>query len=422
MAVSRPGVSSTVTDAGSASWDSRLIPLLLFGAAAVSMFFRLPEARLGAGFETIAVARSIAAQGQFANPYSTLATGPTAHVAPLYPAFLALLIRIFGYSATFGLVASFCSVIVHGLHAAILPRISEVFFQDRRPGILSALLSIFLPLYFFFPQFEVIYFATALMLFCLASYRLASRGGGWRGLAAGMALGSVALLNPASITVTVPWLAYACWRYLKHRRRAFLLCAALGAVAALAPWTWRNYRQFHAWFLVRDNLGLELFVSNTDGAQATFQQNNLSGLYRSRNPNLSLSETREIARLGEIAYNRQRLAAALAWMRGNPSKFLALSAWRAREFWLPDAEGSPFYAIGIGLVTIASVFAFILLAVRRQPITLFLGATLLLYPIMYYLVENDPRFRAPILWISLLGTGYLLVDIRNRLRPRRTSA
>jgi hypothetical protein len=32
------------------------------------------------------------------------------------------------------------------------------------------------------------------------------------------------------------------------------------------------------------------------------------------------------------------------------------------------------------------------------------------------MVENDPRFRAPILWISLLGTGYLLVDVWSRFR------
>jgi len=349
----------------------------------------------------------------------SLATGPTAHVAPLYPAFLSLLLRLFGYSSAFGVAAAACSMAVHGLHAALLPGISKLFFHDRRPGICAAVLTIVLPLYFFFPQFEVIYLATALMLFCLASYRLAGKGGAWRGLAIGVAFGSLALLNPASTSVTAPWLVYVYWRYLKQRRGAFVLCLALGTAAALAPWTWRNYQQFHALFFVRDNLGLELYVSNSDRATGSFERNNANGLYRERHPDPSLSEAREVARLGEIEYNRSRMATARSWMRSHPWKFLSLSATRARMFWFPDAEGHSLYAFGVAFVTIGSIFGFLLLAARRKPILLFLGAVQLLYPILYYLVQNDPRFRAPILWISLLGTGYLLVNVGSRFsRPR----
>jgi hypothetical protein len=106
-------------------------------------------------------------------------------------------------------------------------------------------------------------------------------------------------------------------------------------------------------------------------------------------------------------------------MRSHPWKFLSLSATRARMFWFPDAEGHSLYAFGVAFVTIGSIFGFLLLAARRKPILLFLGAVQLLYPILYYLVQNDPRFRAPILWISLLGTGYLLVNVGSRFsRPR----
>lgn len=410
MTVARPELATSAGDASS----GKLISALLFAGAVISISFRVGTGHFGSGYETVAVARSLAEHGQFADPYRSLATGPTAHVAPFYPAFLALLLRLFGYTAAFGQAASYCSMLVHGLNAAMLPRISELFFHDRRPGICGAALTIVLPLYFFFPQFEVIYLATALMLFCLASYRLIGKGGGWRGLATGVAFGSVVMLNPASLSVTGPWLAYACWRYLKQRRAAFVLSLALGTVAALAPWTWRNYQQFHTLFLVRDNLGLELYVSNTDLAQATYIQNRDSGLYATRHPDPSVSEAREVVRLGEIEYNRERMAATRQWVLGNPSKFLALSVKRARMFWFPIAEGYPLYAFGIALVTILSVGGFVLLAIRRESILLFLGAVQLLYPILYCLVQNDPRFRAPILWISLLGTGYFIVSLWTR--------
>lgn len=416
VTAARPALASPFS--GAAARSRLTTAALLFAGAELAIVFRLGTTHFGSGIETINVARSMAEHGQFANPYSSIATGPTAHVAPLYPAFLSLLLRIFGYSALFSQAAVCCSMAVHGLHAAILPRVSELFFGDRRPGICAAVLTIVLPLYFFFPQFEVIYLATALMLFVLAIYKLAAKGGGWRGFAAGLALGSMALLNPASVSVCALWLAYAGWRYLNQRRVRFAVCLALGTVAALAPWTWRNYQQFHTLFFVRDNLGLELYVSNNDLARSTYHQNSLSGLYSIRHPDVSAAEAREVARLGEIEYNRRRMAAARQWMMDHPRKFLALSAARARMFWFPAAEGFPLYAFGIALVTIASVLGFTLLALRRQPILWFMAAVQLFYPILYYLVQNDPRFRAPILWVSLLGAGYLAVNARSGLTTR----
>jgi len=413
MTGDRPALAT----AGVASW-SWMVPALLFLAAMASVAFRVGTTRFGAGSETVAVARDLAEHGQFGNPYSSWATGPTAHVPPLYPAFLALVLRFFGYSAAFSLAVCFCSLAMHGLHAVLLPRISEIFFADRRPGIYAAILSAALPLFFFFPQYEVIYHATALMLFCIASYHLTVKSGFWPGLATGVLFGAVALLNPASISVTGAWVVYACWRYLKQRRPAFLLCMGLGAVAVLAPWTWRNYRQFETLFFVRDNLGLELYVSNNDFAQGSYKQNSASGLYAARHPDQSLSEAKEVARLGEIEYNHERMAMAKAWMRSHPSRFLALAAIHARMFWFPDAEGYPMYAFGIALATVGGALGFLLLVQRREPIVLFIGAVQLLYPILYYTVENDPRFRAPILWVSLLGAGYLLMNLRSIIGTR----
>jgi hypothetical protein len=409
-------VASSPSRAADASDSSPMIPVVLFLAAAVSVSLRMQSARFGSGFETIAVARSLAEHGRFADPYSTYPTGTTAHVAPLYPAFLSVLLRIFGYSAKFGVVTSACSMAVHGLHAAILPYLSKLFFRDRRPGIWAAVLTIVLPIYFFFPQFEVIYFATAVMLFCLVSYRLAAPGGGVQAFGTGVALSLIALLNPASICMTLPWLAYLLWRYVEKHRQ-FVLFAGLGIVAALAPWTWRNYRQFHALFFVRDNLGLELYVSNSNLAQGSLQQNMASGLYQQRHPDKSLQEAQECARLGEIEYNRERMHSTLTWIRNHPERFLTLAASHARLFWFPDVEGFAFYAYSIAGVTILSALGFLLLVRRREPVMLYLATVQLLYPMLYYLVQIDPRFRAPILWVSLMGAGYLLADGWSRLRP-----
>ena len=50
----------------------------------------------GSGLETLAVARSLALTGKFADPFAPMATGPTAHLAPVYPAALGLIVQRYG--------------------------------------------------------------------------------------------------------------------------------------------------------------------------------------------------------------------------------------------------------------------------------------------------------------------------------------
>jgi hypothetical protein len=397
-----------------------LIPSLLFAAAFFTTATHFPEVRLGSGFETLAVARNLAEHGQFANPFSLHLTGPTAHPAPLYPAFLALLIWIFGYSPFFALVLDGVTIAIHALHAALLPSVSRLLFGDPLPGICAAVVTIVLPVFLLFPQFEVMYVATGLMLFCLAANWLAARNGIAPAIAAGIGIGLLALLSPASITVAVLWLAFALWRRRPARTARFACCAGLAAAAVLAPWTWRNYRQFHRLFFVHDNLGLELYIANNDLAEASFYLNEVNGSHRRMHPNGSDAESRECQVLGEAEYYHIRGATALDWIRHHQVRFLALTTARARMFWFPDAEGSPWYARSIAFVTIAGILGMLCLARRRLPVTLFFAGALFTYPLIYYLVQSDPRFRTPVLWIPLLAGGYFLADLtRSALRLLR---
>ena len=65
----------------------------------------------------------------------------------------------------------------------------------------------------------------------------------------------------------------------------------------------------------------------------------------------------------------------------------------------------------IWLATALSVPGLILMALRREPVTLFVAAVLLIYPLMYYVVVSDVRYRYPVLWLSLLQAGYLIARI-----------
>ncbi len=259
----------------------RRVPIaaLLFIAAFITTAFQYSTVRLGDGYETLAIARNLAEHGQFGNPFSPRLTGPTAITAPLYPAFLGLLIWIFGNSIPFALAIDGFTLIVHATHAALLPSVSELIFLDRRPGIWAAIITIVLPVFFLFPQYEIMLVATGLMFFCLATGRR-----DWDGipsaLSCGVGIGLLALLNPAAMLVAVLWFAYLLWRRRPARASRVVLCVALAAAATLAPWTFRNYRQFHSLFFVRDNLGLELYIANNDLAGASFATNEENGCHR----------------------------------------------------------------------------------------------------------------------------------------------
>src|SRR5262245_26508840 len=77
----------------------KAISPLIFAASLFSgavYFLLYPLAGIGPGPESLNLARSLADHGTFADPYHSFPTGYSAHMAPLYPLFLATLLRLLG--------------------------------------------------------------------------------------------------------------------------------------------------------------------------------------------------------------------------------------------------------------------------------------------------------------------------------------
>ena len=124
--------------------------------------------------------------------------GPTALVPPLYPLYLALLIKLFGLSPLFVLVADLANVLVNALIAALMPRLSRVFYGDALPGIFAGVL--WLLSMRLLPQWDVSYTVLGLVLFFLlsaATIERTNRAWLWAGLA-GLIAGLLVLANPAT--------------------------------------------------------------------------------------------------------------------------------------------------------------------------------------------------------------------------------
>src|SRR5580658_7961700 len=91
----------------------------------------------GRGFEMAAIARSLAEQGTYANPFAPAITGPTALVPPIHPLFLAALMRIFHTSAGMRIAAVFANILVNAFIAALLPRLATVCYGSPKAGIIG---------------------------------------------------------------------------------------------------------------------------------------------------------------------------------------------------------------------------------------------------------------------------------------------
>lgn len=378
--------------------------------------------RLGIGFispppaglydnEMHSVARNLAAHGTFGNPYGC-PTGPTAHVAPGYAACLALAYRYARHpEAVIVIATSAVASMTYGL----LPWLAVSLGLSFSVGFAAGLFGAVLP---FLPGMEVRGAWEAAWVAWLFVIALGLTGRYWRrpsltsAIGAGFAWGIAFLFGPA---LAPPFAVIMIWFFLKarpHRRATLALVAA--ALLTTSPWIVRNYERFGRLFWIRSDLGLELEISNSPGASPYV----LDNLKPAGSFNLHPGRPKACAvlqRMGELPYMDERLRGAIRWIRSNPKSFLRLTGLRFWYYWC-----SPFsslyrriLALLLGVLGIIGA----VLAFRRSPGGLagpVLLATLAAFPALYYLVQADPRYRAPMQPVVLVAAACALMPVRRR--------
>jgi hypothetical protein len=416
-------VAGLVADCGGAKrvMRRRVQAGLLFSGIAIGCYqFSHWVEGFGHGFEMAAVARNLAMHGVYGNPFDPAVTGPTALVPPLYPLFLAGLIKAFGSLVWMALLADGANIVVNALIAALMLPLAEEFFGDWKPGAFAG--ALWLWAMRLMPQWDLNSTIVLEATFCLVTARTIGRKGGvaWRGAAAGILGGMLSLLNPATLIVFAAWAAYLLlrrrvgWRYAMRYGAAMLFAVA----ACNAPWVARNYGIWHR-FVLKSNFGIVLYTSNNDCAEPSFVREMANGCLPATNPADSAAEVRLLNRLGEVEYDRNRAATAWSWIRAHPGRFCYLTLARIFEFWFPEPIVPPYTIYGFWAITLLSIPGIVLMARLRMPVVLFVLAVWMVYPLMYYLAVTSDRYRYPILWTSMLPAGYCLTALAERWRKMR---
>jgi hypothetical protein len=204
-------------------------------------------------------------------------------------------------------------------------------------------------------------------------------------------------------------MVYLVFRKPGWRHVSFTRVAGFGAAVFLTalPWMLRNDSTLGT-FSVKDNFGMTVYASNNDCAKSTLAASSASGCYDAMHPNSSARELLILNRLGESRYDSVRTGDTFRWIRSHPEAFARLTAGRILDFWFPPAASPLYSTFTIWVATGLAVPGLILLIYRRIPVALYIIAVAAAYPLLYYIVVSDVRYRYPLLWLSLLCAGYLL--------------
>jgi len=378
-------------------------------------------------WELDAIAMSLVTEGQFANPYIE-PTGPTAHLAPIPPMILALMYKLFGITMVAGIAGWIFRMVAQSAIWGLLPWIGERTGLGWKAGFTGGLAGALWPQWLAHGEALASVLLGLLVVAIVRRWdsiqRSSPESGSDAGLGPGVArdpgspprpAGSLLLgaafgvsfhVQPVFLVVLLGYLAFELWRRSDRRKWVSAGLVLLGALLVSIPWGVRNYRAFDAVFFIRSNFGLELRMGNHESATASIDDPHFNDW--PPHPRTHVEDAIKIQEWGEVPYMRRSGREAREWIASNPGAFTRLTAERVRYFWLGSLDDP-----GMALVFVVLAGLAILGVVRALPE---LPATraaamlipLLTYPLVYYLVPWQHRYRFPIEWILFLLAGAAL--------------
>ncbi len=283
------------------------------------------------------IAQTLANTREFSNPYP-YPTGPTAHHAPVYPFILSFVYRLpaakritgrVGLNIFFGSIL--CGLVyLAGIGLGMRPStslISALILAAAPPSLAVELCND--------QEATMVGSLTVAAVFATAVW---FRGAPKLTWALGLFWGLVLLAAPSLALVYGGCLLLAAAMPNRRRKLAVLV---LTTAVVLVPWTIRNRLALGGWFFIRDNVGLELRVSNADNALVDPSLNAEHGAMQTYHPLFNRAVAQEVQKEGERAVYARMGRDAFQWIRTHPSRFLALTLRRFIELLVSTGRSPP---------------------------------------------------------------------------------
>ncbi|MGA3224700.1 MAG: glycosyltransferase family 39 protein [Acidobacteriaceae bacterium] len=340
------------------------------------------------GIELGTLAQSLLAGRGLSSPFGG-STGPTALLAPGYPAVIALLFRIFGSFTFRAAVAVMAMQLLFSLMTVLLiMHIARQCFGTRAANLAGIFWAVSLPLLWMPTIFWDTCLSTLLLVGMVGlALRCAESPGAllwvWMGAYSGVA----GLVNPALLPALLAMLGWTAWQTRKALPYPPLLSLLVGLLV-FAPWPLRNAYALGAFIPLRSTVGFELWMGNQAGATGFLDE--------SQFPIFNREEFDEYAAKGEVTYMQHKSALAKAYIRAHPAEFLRLTTLRILRFWTGTGtkDGSVIFALHAVLTTgLGAMGLWRLLQRRRLSLAALFLLPLMLFPLPYCITHAEFRYR-----------------------------
>ncbi len=393
------------------------IVLLAFTTRLLILWFvveRFPHAWLySRGIELGTLAQSLVAGQGLSSPFGGW-TGPTALLAPGYPAVIALVFRIFGpftFAAAIGVMVM--QVLFSVMTVLLIMHIAQRCFDSRAADLAGAFWAVSLPLVWMPTIFWETCLSALLLVGMIAlALRCEQKPSRFLWALMGGYCGLAALVNPALLMALLALLGWAAWQ-TRTRLRYSPLLGLLVLVLVYAPWPMRNARALGAFIPLRSTVGFELWMGNRAGATGFLDESVF--------PLFNRSEYDQYAAKGEVAYMRDKSALAKTYVRAHPGEFLRLSAVRFIRFWTGtgNRESSVFFPLHAVLTTsLGMVGIWRILRDGRVSLSVLFILPLMLFPLPYYITHAEFRYRLVIDPLLTILAAYAVTGSRDRAAGR----
>jgi hypothetical protein len=198
-------------------------------------------------------------------------------------------------------------------------------------------------------------------------------------------------------------------------RPGFVVGFAAALLIVVAPYTIRNRLVMGSTFFIRDNLGLELAVSNADDAQPLAEANNVPGAAMDRHPFNSPSWPSACAPWAKSPSTEPAARGArMDWV--SPAGFMRLTAQRAGYLLLPFSRRA-YQRVIAAVLTVGALVGLVLLWRSGQRVTVAIVAGAIAgYEVIYLFVQHDVRYVYPMLWVQSLVAASVPARLLGRVR------
>jgi 4-amino-4-deoxy-L-arabinose transferase-like glycosyltransferase len=364
------------------------------------------------------------------------------HSSPLYPFFLAAIMKLAGESLH---VVRIAQALVGCASVLLIHRLALVTVGRRPALIAAALAALYVPFIFFEGEFLEITLVIAFLagaLILLQKVGAEARGGTgpsfWMTAAGGALLGLAALGKPNLLLVAPVGAAWLLFRWHERGRwfargprywtTAVLFVVATGL--AILPATIHNFRTEGDLIPVSSNGGINLFIGNHPGAPGTFTvPPEMRFDLRVASKTAAERELKRELTSGEASdFWAKR---ALEFIRARPAMWLDQTARKFTLFWnhyeIPNhydlnfvKDAAPVLRIPLGTFAVVAplgLAGLVLASIRRRNVGLLVafGIAFMCSVVPFFITG---RYRLAIVLALLPGAGYALNELVEFVRGR----